>query len=317
MRIEEWRQFLESQFIEEGKEKPKPVESAPAKSEPEAKETPVQVAVSPPTIAEYLPKIPVKPAQSESAPATETAVSVPTPLSQSSQTPPKTDDPPQPERREPAFGRARSEESAPPADTPAPSRPAAERTVSSSGMVAISVPNFVEYVPLLRQEMGLEYEPNPVPSTAPLESEESPTPRLRRRKRPLGVEPEEVVPPEMEDVWASLPKHLRYLAEWYDDGVTQKYYKSEFKETREALIGRLTDPVLSLEDTARLLGVCPTTVRRYTDRGWLQHFRTEGNQRRFRLSDIVQFLEDQSKRKLGRSRKTADDSNELEEPSES
>jgi hypothetical protein len=37
-------------------------------------------------------------------------------------------------------------------------------------------------------------------------------------------------------------------------------------------------------------------VRRYTNRGWLRHFRTEGNQRRFRLSDIVAFLEEQIQR---------------------
>jgi excisionase family DNA binding protein len=62
-------------------------------------------------------------------------------------------------------------------------------------------------------------------------------------------------------------------------------------ESREELVQRLADPTLTLEQTALFLGVCPTTVRRYTNRGVLPHFRTEGNQRRFRLSDVLEFLE--------------------------
>jgi len=62
------------------------------------------------------------------------------------------------------------------------------------------------------------------------------------------------------------------------------------KETREDLIQRLLDPQLSLREVALLLNVCPTTVRRYTNRGVLNHFRTPGNQRRFRLSDVLDFM---------------------------
>jgi excisionase family DNA binding protein len=64
-------------------------------------------------------------------------------------------------------------------------------------------------------------------------------------------------------------------------------------ETREELIERLLDPHLSLQETAKLLDVCPTTVRRYTNRGLLAHYRTPGNQRRFRLSDVLAFMERQ------------------------
>ncbi len=62
-------------------------------------------------------------------------------------------------------------------------------------------------------------------------------------------------------------------------------------ETREQLIQRLLDPTLTLQETATLLGVCTTTVRRYTNRGVLRCFRTPGNQRRFRLSDVLDFME--------------------------
>jgi len=62
-------------------------------------------------------------------------------------------------------------------------------------------------------------------------------------------------------------------------------------ETREQLVSRLLDPTLSLQETALLLGVCPTTVRRYTNRGVMKCFRTPGNQRRFKLSDVLEFME--------------------------
>lgn len=113
-------------------------------------------------------------------------------------------------------------------------------------------------------------------------------PRPRRKQNGL---PSPIVDDRMEHVWMLLPKNLKFLAGVYDDGVTQKYYTKEFGESREELIRRIVDPELSLEETARLLGVCPATVRRYTNRGWLRHHRTRGNQRRFRLSGVVDFVE--------------------------
>ena len=62
-------------------------------------------------------------------------------------------------------------------------------------------------------------------------------------------------------------------------------------ETRQELVQRLLDPTLTLREAALLLDVCPTTVRRYTNRGLLNCFRTPGNQRRFHLSDVLGFLE--------------------------
>lgn len=67
--------------------------------------------------------------------------------------------------------------------------------------------------------------------------------------------------------------------------------RGRVEESREQLVQRLTDPVLSLEEAAVLLDVCPTTVRRYTNRGVLKCYRTPGNQRRFRLSEIMSFME--------------------------
>lgn len=194
-----------------------------------------------------------------------------------------------------------------PAVAPAPPPSVSEPSVpadSKQALVSIRVPHFAEFVPLLRREMNWqppqhtepEAEPAPTPSAAP-EKPYSDGPRLRKRAGRKKRDPEAIVPPEADEVWAKLPQYLRYLAEWTDDSVTRKYYPVRGRdESREELIARLTDPVLTLEETARLLGVCPATVRRYTDRGWLHCFRTEGNQRRFRLSDIVAFLEEQAMR---------------------
>jgi len=116
----------------------------------------------------------------------------------------------------------------------------------------------------------------------------APRPR-RSHKKSTSTEPS--IDPELQVVWQALPKNVAFLCSFYDDSVTKNYYRGEFKESRQELIRRLLDPELSLEETSRLLGVCPATVRRYTNRSWLAHHRTTGGQRRFRLSDIVNFVE--------------------------
>jgi hypothetical protein len=114
----------------------------------------------------------------------------------------------------------------------------------------------------------------------------------------------------------AVPKHVRLLIELGHSSrrknreVAQSSYKRPFQESRDELIARLLDPILSLEEAARLLNVCPTTVRRYTKQGALNCYRKppdraslpdesadaqlrETRQRRFRLSDILAFLEAQ------------------------
>lgn len=88
-----------------------------------------------------------------------------------------------------------------------------------------------------------------------------------------------------------LPRNIEFLGKFFNDSVTSHYYNHGFKESREDLIRRLLDPELTLEEVSRLLGVCPATVRRYTNRGWIEHHRTKGGQRRFRLSSVVRFVD--------------------------
>ena len=62
------------------------------------------------------------------------------------------------------------------------------------------------------------------------------------------------------------------------------------KIVREELIEKLLDPVISLEEASTLIGVCKTTVRRYTNKGELECLRTPGQQRRFKLSQVLEFV---------------------------
>ena len=115
------------------------------------------------------------------------------------------------------------------------------------------------------------------------------SPRPRRTKQPSADG--STIDPELREIWAALPRNIHFLSNFFDDSVTANYYRGEFKESRTELIRRLLDPELTLEEVSRLLGVCPATVRRYTNRGWLDHVRTKGGQRRFRLSHIVAFVD--------------------------
>lgn len=114
-------------------------------------------------------------------------------------------------------------------------------------------------------------------------------PRPRRKE---VVTSASVLDDDLKVILERLPKNIEFLGSFFTDSVTSKYYQGEFKESREELIRRLLDPELTLEETSRLLGVCPATVRRYTNRGWLSHHRTKGGQRRFRLSGVVRFVEE-------------------------
>lgn len=82
------------------------------------------------------------------------------------------------------------------------------------------------------------------------------------------------------------------------DGKPARAERRGASETREDLVRRLLDPTLTLREAALLLDVCPTTVRRYTDRGVLSCYRTAGNQRRFRLTDVLDFIERRDRERL-------------------
>jgi len=128
----------------------------------------------------------------------------------------------------------------------------------------------------------------PAEEPAPQEADAKRAPR--KRQYALPTRPRSAHPAADAQAWQKVPRQLQLLLNSTTDEVAARSYKP-FRESREQLIRRLLDPELSLEDAARILGVCPTTVRRYTNKGYLPHYRTVGNQRRFRLSDILEFME--------------------------
>jgi excisionase family DNA binding protein len=169
---------------------------------------------------------------------------------------------------------------------------------ASSANGDLALPKLADYL------SGRPLAPSPAHSSAPgpVETEDAQDAKGRRRfrktemraPRPRRTTTDNHKPqidPALQSVWEALPRNIDFLISFYDDSVTANYYGGEFKESRESLVRRLLDPELTLEETSRLLGVCPATVRRYTNRGWLSHHRTEGGQRRFRLSDLVRFVE--------------------------
>ena len=116
--------------------------------------------------------------------------------------------------------------------------------------------------------------PRPLPLRVPTAPSDLRAPEVQSRRLQLLVGRQQRLPLEIEE--AEPPAR-----------------GSAASESREELIERLLDPVLSIEETSTLLGVCATSVRRYTNRGVLKCFRTPGNQRRFRLSDVLDFMEKQ------------------------
>lgn len=119
----------------------------------------------------------------------------------------------------------------------------------------------------------------PVPKDDSLPPDESAAPQ---------VTPDD--PDHSEDgaIWRGLPENVRRLAQLSSDILPDAAPQDP---ERRQLIERLLNPLLSLEDTARLLGVCTATVRRYANKGTLAHHRTIGQQRRFLLSDVLALLE--------------------------
>jgi excisionase family DNA binding protein len=143
--------------------------------------------------------------------------------------------------------------------------------------------------------------PGPLPTSAPRPAAPA-APKPRRPRPPTAVEGRaaprtarevlETLQPSADvrtRLEAVLARQRRLPLD--DEEAAEARRPRRAAETREQLVSRLLDPTLSLQETALLLGVCPTTVRRYTNRGVMQCFRTPGNQRRFKLSDVLEFME--------------------------
>lgn len=335
MRLDEWQKFIESQFLEETVPEPAPVKPA-ARAVPDP-QTALLLDDEPITLPEgvsdeeppttLLSTAPPEAASEAQAAAEEPAPARPLPppvttqrqsgfVVQSIVEPPAPILEPLPavspvpfasdldlDPDIPVFANYLPSKSAPPesvSEEPEVIASLLEEEVTA-GPVSVLMPMTTGFVSALSAP------------TPPADSRGDGSPTERRRKRApqaRNVQPEGVASGlSSADLWSKVPRHVQTLLALErreeEREVAQSSYKRPFQEKRAELIARILDPILSLEDTARLLNVCPTTVRRYTNKGILTHYRKEPDnpsaniseretrQRRFRLSDILTFLETQ------------------------
>ncbi len=290
MRLEDWQKFIESQFLEDNgavpsasageQEKALATENSPQKSIPREEISAAVAVAEKPASVQLYPSFVNSPQtqKSDIAPAEQTAAK---------------------SVRSPFVPVTLGEDEMPEFGAYLPSYAVTETRIET---IAESEPTPTVLA------VDLEQSPQtPVSSSPELESPKRRIPKSRARHLRAAQEVEPLKEIEPTELWSSIPKYLETLLamERTDDlEVAQYSYKSPFLEKRRELIHRLLDPELSIEETARLLCVCPTTVRRYTNRGILRCYRKEvaqgreqsvmtydTRQRRFRLTDILLFLE--------------------------
>lgn len=327
MRLEDWQKYIESQFLDDEIEAEK-AEAAPAPKTPADQgalplEPPKEAVEAAPASEESQADSPtfIVPAAIETTDGGAAEI----PLFQVAKTPRETPPPPAQPTRYAARGSEadtslRSFGPVPDADADIPVfsnyLPSTHEAVKPNGPAA-PVPASADSPARPLPKVQPPVEPKEIPSATPPAADKTPreTPprRVPKHRAPhaRNVRPESV-PSGLSatELWAQVPRHVQTLLaleRMEEQETAQSSYKRPFQEKRHELIERILDPILSLEDTARLLNVCPTTVRRYTNKGILTYYRKEPEhstrstarpdketrQRRFRLSDILAFLETQ------------------------
>ncbi|GBC94681.1 hypothetical protein HRbin16_00465 [bacterium HR16] len=293
--LEDWFKYLEQQYVDEKaqKESKPPQAQTPQKQEPAQPEPMTNRVTAPPVQEQRREELP-KARPAATPPSLEQVqvadVSVPDPADYIFTL------------RRPAGEPAKPAVTKEETETEKPAEAVSEAKQPVEQMTTPAVQEQV--TPPAEESPAEEAQPEEAPSEAIAGQTERPQRAKPIKRAPYTRSVRPVPPPQsIEELWKRVPKHVRLLVELGDDEVTQKYYDRQFKESRQELVERLLNPSLTLEDTARLLGVCPTTVRRYTERGLLNHYRTPGNQRRFRLSDVIAFLEARQQAQEARRRK--------------
>ncbi|HLI47165.1 MAG TPA: helix-turn-helix domain-containing protein [Chthonomonas sp.] len=285
MRLEEWQKYLEARFVDEEEAEP-PIRN-PALEQTQTSSEPETAQADPPTSS--LP---------EAVTTNHTALTMveTVPVTATAPIPTKPIESPQDEtvaqanrhRSLSLFPVVNRERPTCQASTSSIAKRAPKPSSDDSEVLEVNIPDFAQFLP-----------PNHPAAAPPKE-----WPRKAEPKKPAATT-------QHEEPLSAIALHRRLLeraqqmfalqAHEHEEAV-QGYYKRPFQETRTELIERLFDPELSLEDVARLLNVCPTTVRRYTNLGWLVCHRKEPEhsqasqkketrQRRFRLSALLAFIE--------------------------
>jgi excisionase family DNA binding protein len=130
-----------------------------------------------------------------------------------------------------------------------------------------------------------------VPPTEPRRTKRIPLSAMKRSSRPQMPMPAVGAEQPEKELWERLPTHIRLLAGLIEPPAEELYDDAPDADERQQFITQILNPPLTLEEVAVLLGVTTATVRRYTNKGLLPHTRTVGQQRRFRLDEVLAFLE--------------------------
>lgn len=167
------------------------------------------------------------------------------------------------------------------------------------------MPSIDRYLPGISALSGRDE----VPGVSEEACEEKTHARARRQFQValnLGTNRDELTPPKSEQ--GHLPV-LQVLNRLNQEDSLRPIHSQTLTGDRLATLERLLNPELTLDETALLLDISTTTVRRYTNQGILKHFRKgmEGadseemnsfktRQRRFRLLDVLEFFEERLKK---------------------
>jgi excisionase family DNA binding protein len=140
-------------------------------------------------------------------------------------------------------------------------------------------------------EESSETEPDVKPIVRTIAPPRIPLAMMKPSRRPQMPMPAVATERPVMPCWERLPAHIHLIAGLIEPDEANLYDDEARGVERQKLIESLLNPNVTLDEAAVLLGVSSATVRRYTTKGILPYQRTVGQQRRFRLADVLAFLE--------------------------
>jgi excisionase family DNA binding protein len=171
------------------------------------------------------------------------------------------------------------------------------RYTIENGVTRPIFPEDLEVLENLEGEMASEpllslvVEPEVKPALRTIAPPRIPLSAMKPSRRPQMPMPAVATERPVMPCWERLPAHIPLIAGLIEPDEANLYDDEARGAERQKLIASLLNPNVTLDEAAVLLGVSSATVRRYTTKGILPYQRTVGQQRRFRLSDVLTFLE--------------------------
>jgi excisionase family DNA binding protein len=165
------------------------------------------------------------------------------------------------------------------------------RYTIENGVTRPIFPEAVEEEEIGEPVLSLVVEPDVKPIARTIAPPRIPLAAMKPSRRPQMPMPAVATESPIIPCWERLPAHIRLIAGLIEPDEANLYDDEARGAERQKLIESLLNPNVTLDEVAVLLGVSSATVRRYTTKGILPCQRTVGQQRRFRLADVLAFLE--------------------------